>query len=49
MKSELALVVLDRMAGVVATLIANDRVGRFTQHIDDLALALVTPLSAYNA
>jgi hypothetical protein len=36
------------MARVVTPLESNDRVDLATQDIDDLALALVTPLGAYD-
>ncbi len=37
----------DGMAGVVAPLTAHDDVGAAREHVDDLALAFVTPLRAY--
>ena len=38
----------DRVAGVVAALEAHDHVGALGEEIDDLALALVAPLDAYD-
>ena len=35
-----------RMAGIVAALVAHHHVGALAQPVDDLALALVTPLAA---
>src|SRR4029078_3422634 len=37
-----------RVPGVVATLVAGDHVGPLGQRVDDLALALVAPLGAYD-
>ena len=36
----------DRVAGVVAALVADDHVGPLGEQVDDLALALVAPLGA---
>ena len=38
---------LNRVARVVAALIAHHHVGLLGQHVDDLALALVTPLRTH--
>jgi hypothetical protein len=45
-QGELLAVAHDRMAGVVAALEADDGVGSLGKEIDDLPLALVTPLGA---
>ena len=38
----------ERVAGVVAALVAGDDVGPLGQQVDDLALALVAPLGAHD-
>ncbi len=46
MENELLLPDLDRVAGVVAALGADDDVGLLRQNVDDLALPLIAPLGA---
>ncbi len=48
MEGELALRVDDGMAGVIAARGPNDDLRLARQHVDDLTLALITPLSADN-
>jgi len=43
---EVAVAELDGVAGVVAALVAGDEVERGGDEVDDLALALVSPLAA---
>ncbi len=47
-QTEVALVVDDRMPGVVAASEARDDVGVFRQKINDLPFTFITPLSAQN-
>ena len=47
-KGKAAVIVDDGVARVGSALKADDHVGRFGQHIGDLALALVAPVGAYD-
>ena len=46
MEGELAPLVLDGVAGVVAALVADHHVGLLAEQVDDLAFAFVAPLGA---
>ena len=44
MEGELAQLVLDRVTGVVAALVAHYHVRLLAEQVDDLALAFIAPL-----
>ena len=48
MKDEGLVADLDRMAGVMATLITDHDVESFSQQVDDLAFSFIAPLGAYD-
>jgi hypothetical protein len=48
MEGELAPQILDRVAGVVATLIPDHHIGLLAQQVGDFTLAFVTPLGAHH-